>query len=79
MYYQFLVYFFKEVVMIERKKIKRCPICVSKNIEHKLGDHQSKMKVIAHDVPQTVCHNCGEISLGPDSLEVIRPYESQAK
>ena len=65
--------------MTERNKIKRCPICGSDNIEHKLGDHVSKLRGIAHDVPQTVCHNCGEILLGPDSLEVIRLYESQRR
>jgi len=65
--------------MIERDKIKRCPICGSTNIEHKLGDHVSKLRGIAHDVPQTVCHNCGEILLGPDSLEVIRLFEKKGK
>lgn len=61
------------------KKIKRCPICGSENIEHKLGDHVSKLRGTAHEVPQTVCHHCGEIFLGPDSLEVIREYELQRK
>lgn len=65
--------------MIDRKKIKKCPICGSENIEHKLGDHVSKLRGTAHNVPQTVCHNCGEIFFGPDSLEVIREYESQRK
>jgi len=64
---------------MERNKIKRCPICGSDNIEHKLEDHVSKLRGIAHNVPQTVCHNCGEILLGPDSLEVIRLYESKLK
>ena len=61
------------------KKIKRCPICGSENIEHTLGDHVSKLGGTAHEVPQTVCHHCGEIFLGPDSLEVIREYELQRK
>lgn len=65
--------------MIERNKIKKCPICGSTNIEHKLGDHISKLRGIAHNVPQTVCYNCGEILLGPDSLEVIRLYEKKSK
>jgi transposase-like protein len=65
--------------MIERNKIKRCPICGSTNIEHKLGDHVSKLRGITHNAPQTVCHNCREIFLGPDSLEVIRLYDSQRK
>lgn len=65
--------------MIERNKIKRCPICGSESIEHILGDHISKIRGVAHNVPQTVCHECGEIFLGPDSLEVIRSYEHQAK
>ncbi len=63
--------------MIERNKITRCPICGSENIEHKLGDHISKLRGIAYNVPQTVCHDCGEVFLGPDSLEVIRKYEWQ--
>ena len=65
--------------MIDMSTIKRCPICGSTNIEHKLADHVSKLRGIAHGVPQTVCHNCGEIFLGPDSLEVIRLYDSQRK
>jgi|LGOV01.1.fsa_nt_gb YgiT-type zinc finger domain-containing protein len=65
--------------MIERKKIKECPICGSDDLEHKLGDHVSKIRGVAHNVPQTVCHECGEIFLGPDSLEVIRSQEVRAK
>lgn len=65
--------------MIERSKIKECPICGSKNIEHRLDDHVSKLCGIAHNVPQTVCHDCGEVFLGCDSLEVIRSYEPQVK
>lgn len=65
--------------MIDRNKIKKRPICGSENIEHKLGEHVSKLRGIAYEVPQTVCHQCGEIFLGPDSLEVIRKYELQGK
>ena len=65
--------------MIEREKIKECPICGSEDLEHKLGDHVSKIRGVAHNVPQTVCHKCGEIFLGPDSLEVIRSQEAHAK
>ena len=65
--------------MIDRKKIIRCPICGSTNIKHRLGDHVSKLRGTAHNVPQTVCHDCGEIFLGPDSLEIIRFYESQKR
>ena len=65
--------------MIEREKITECPLCGSKNIEHKLGDHVSKLRGAAHRVPQTICHDCGEIFLGPDSLEIIRSYELKAK
>ncbi len=65
--------------MIERNKIKKCPICGSDSIEHILGDHVSKLRGTAHKVPQTVCHDCGEIFLGPDSLEVIRSYELKTK
>lgn len=61
--------------MIERTKIKKCPLCGSKSVEHILGDHISRIRGTAHNVPQTVCHDCGEIFLGPDSLEVIRSYE----
>lgn len=76
--YQYLN-FIKKVIMINRKKIKRCPICESESIEHISGDHVSKLRGTAHNVPQTVCYNCGEVFFGPDSLEVIRSYESQVK
>ncbi len=39
----------------------------------------SKLRAVAHNVPQTVCHNCGEILLGADSLEVICLYEKKSK
>ena len=65
--------------MMDRNKIKRCPICGSQNIEHKLGEHKSKLRGIAYNVPQTVCLNCGEIFLGPDSLEIIRSNELKTK
>lgn len=65
--------------MMERTKIKRCPICGNKNIEHKLGDHVSKLRGITHNVPQTVCHNFGEIFLGSDSLSVIRSNDVKIK
>ena len=64
---------------MEREKIKNCPICGSKSIEHIYGDHISKIRGIAHNVPQTVCHECEEIFLGPDSLELIRAYEQIEK
>ena len=64
---------------MERKKIKECPICESKAIEHKFGEHASKIRGTSHNVPQTVCHDCGEIFLGPDSLEVIRSQEVHVK
>ncbi|WP_425430004.1 hypothetical protein [Desulfamplus magnetovallimortis] len=54
-------------------------MCNSSNIEHIVGDHFSKIRGIAHNVPQTICHDCGEVFLGPDSLEVIRLYENQMK
>jgi len=65
--------------MIDRKKIKECPLCGSHLIEHKLGDHKNKLRGIAHNVPQTVCHECGETFLGPDSLSVIQSYEGNEK
>ena len=65
--------------MIERNKIKTCPLCGSESIEHILGDHKSKIRGTAYNVPQTLCHDCGEIFLGPDSLEVIRFYERSLK
>lgn len=65
--------------MIDRNKITKCPICGSENIEHKLGDHVSNLRGIAYDVPQTVCHQCCKIFLGPDSLEVIRKCELHPK
>jgi YgiT-type zinc finger domain-containing protein len=65
--------------MIDRKKIKKCPLCGSEAIEHIPGDHVSKLRGTAHHVPQSICHNCGEIFLGPDSLEVIRSQEGKSK
>jgi len=67
----------KRLIMIDRKDIKRCPVCKSTNIEHRLGDHVSELRGTVHNIPQTICHDCGEIFLGPDSLEIIRFYESQ--
>jgi len=64
---------------MERDKIKNCPICSSKSIKHILADHVSRIRGTAHNVPQTICYDCGEIFLGPDSLEVIRMYEPQIK
>ncbi|MGE0086795.1 MAG: YgiT-type zinc finger protein [Desulfococcaceae bacterium] len=65
--------------MFERKKIKTCPLCGSKNISHILGEHKSRIRGTAYNVPQTVCSDCGEIFLGPDSLEIIRMYANQKK
>jgi len=65
--------------MIDRKKIKKCPLCGSEAIEHMLGDHVSKLRGTTHHVPHSFCHNCGEIFLGPDSLEVIRSQERKLK
>jgi len=39
--------------MIERKTIKECPLCGSTDIEHIWGDHVSKIRGIAPNVPQT--------------------------
>ena len=61
--------------MNERERITECPICGSANIEHVRKEHISKMRGTVHNVPQTICHNCGEIFLGPDSLEIIRSHE----
>ena len=58
--------------MIDRKKIRSCPLCGSNNIAHILGEHSSILRGTAYNVPQTVCYDCGEIFMGPDSLEVIR-------
>ena len=58
--------------MIDRKRIRKCPLCGSGNIEHISGDHISRLRGTSYNVPQTVCHECGEIFLGPDSLEAIR-------
>jgi len=49
-----LCFNFFEVIMIDRTKIKKCPICFNTNIEHKLGDLMSKLTGITHDVPQTI-------------------------
>ena len=65
--------------MIERKKMTECPLCGSTNIEHVRREHISKIRGTVHNVPQTICHNCGEIFLGPDSLEVIRSHEHKAQ
>jgi YgiT-type zinc finger domain-containing protein len=65
--------------MIETSQITECPLCGSQNIEHILGDHVSKIRGTAHNVPQTICHDCGEVFLGPDSLEVIQTHERQEK
>lgn len=54
-------------------------MCGSEAIEHILGDHVSKLRGTAHNVPQSICHKCGEIFLGPDSLEVIRSQEGKLK
>ena len=35
--------------------------------------------LLAQNIPQTICHECGEIFLGPDSLEVIRSQEIRSK
>lgn len=48
-------------------------------MEHKIGKHVSKLRGIAYNVPQTVCHDCGEIFLGPDSLEVIHSYKCKSQ
>ena len=71
--------FFQENVMIEGNNITECPLCCSTNIEHVRRDHISKIRGTAHNVPQTICHDCGEVFLGTDSLEVIRSYERKAK
>lgn len=65
--------------MSKREKITECPICGSTNIEHVRGEHISKMRGTVRNVPQTICHNCGEIFLGPDSLEIIRSHEHKAQ
>lgn len=65
--------------MKERNNITECPLCGSTNIEHVRRDHISKIRGTAHNVPQTICHDCGEVFLGPDSLEVIRSHERKAK
>ncbi|HAO19236.1 MAG: hypothetical protein BWK80_23730 [Desulfobacteraceae bacterium IS3] len=58
--------------MIDRKKIKKCPLCGSGDIAHISGKHISRLHGISYNVHQTVCHECGEVFLGTDSLEVIR-------
>jgi YgiT-type zinc finger domain-containing protein len=65
--------------MIDRKKIKTCPICGSQKITHVYGDHVSKHYGTTPNVPQTICQNCGEIFLGPDSLDVIRSTKLNMK
>jgi len=72
-------HFFQEVTMIDRKTITECPLCGSTNIEHILGEHTSLLRGTAYNVPQTICHDCGEVFLGPDSLEVIRSQEVRSK
>ena len=63
--------------MKERERLTECPICGSRNIEHILGEHKSSLRGTAHNVPQTVCHACGEVFLGAESLQVIRAHEQQ--
>lgn len=65
--------------MIDRKTITECPLCGSTNIEHIVGEHTNPLRGTAYNVPQTICHDCGEAFLGPDSLEVIRAYEPHIK
>ena len=61
--------------MIDRKTIKECPLCGSTDIEHIWANHVSKIRGTAHNVPQTICHTCNEVLLGPDSLAVIQSYQ----
>ena len=65
--------------MIDRETITECPLCGSTKIEHFLGEHTNPLRGTAQNVPQTICHNCGEIFLGPDSLDVIRSQEKRPK
>jgi len=65
--------------MIDRKTITECPLCGGKNIEHTMGEHTNLLRGTAYNVPQTICHDCGEVFLGPDSLEVIRAQEIRTK
>lgn len=65
--------------MIDRKTITECPLCGSQNIEHILDAHTNPIRGTAYNVPQTICHDCGEVFLGPDSLEVIRNQEHSIK
>ena len=64
-------YIFQKSTMIEQEKITECPLCGSTNIEHVRREHISKIRGTVYNVPQTICHNCGEIFLGSDSLEII--------
>lgn len=58
--------------MNARTSLTVCPLCGSSDIEHLVGDHVSALRGTARNVPQTVCHACGEVFFGADSLEVIR-------
>lgn len=63
--------------MKNKEILKKCPMCGSLSLEYKLADHVSKLRGTAHNVPQTVCLECGEIFLGPESLKVIRAEAGQ--
>ncbi|MBF0450800.1 MAG: hypothetical protein HQK75_08875 [Candidatus Magnetomorum sp.] len=65
--------------MIDRKSITQCPLCGSNSIEHVWADHKSKIRGMAYNVPQTICHTCKEVLLGPDSLAVIQTYQEKEK
>ena len=65
--------------MINRKTIQECPLCGSTDIEHIWADHLSKIRGTAYNVPQTICHTCKEVFLGPDSLAVIQSYQENLR
>ena len=65
--------------MNEKRELKQCPMCGSKNLKHRVAVYSSTKYGKIPKVPQTLCLDCGEGFLLPESLRIIDAYRRKIK
>ena len=62
--------------MRNERQLKECPICGSQKLENRVSFYKSKYHGEIPDIAQTICLDCGEGFLDPESLRKIDSYKS---
>lgn len=67
-------------MLINRKHLTQCLSCDSPKIKYVIEDRvyiKDGKKIVIPKVPHEKCFSCGERFFGPDSYEVIEPFQEK--